>query len=79
MATSKLTRLKRFFDEQVPVFDGAMGTMIQGHKLEEADYRDAAQLLEPALVQTALDAIRSHLDQQGNLRSQAIAENLIAP
>ncbi len=46
--------------------------------LEEADYQSAAELLDPDLVQNALGAIRSHLDQQGDLRSQAIAENLIA-
>jgi hypothetical protein len=47
--------------------------------LEEADYHAAAQQLEPALVDTALGAIKSHLDTWGNLRSQAIAEHLIAP
>lgn len=46
--------------------------------LEEAEYRSAAQMLEPALIQTAIDAIRSHLDQEGDLRSKAIEENLIA-
>jgi hypothetical protein len=47
--------------------------------LDEADYGSAAQILEPVLVQTAIDAIRSHLDKQGPLRSKAIEENLIAP
>ena len=46
--------------------------------LEEADYHAAARTLDPALVQGAIDAIRSHLAQEGDLRSQAIAENLIA-
>jgi hypothetical protein len=45
--------------------------------LDEADYHSAAQILEPSLVQTAIDAIRSHLDKQGDLRSKAIEENLI--
>lgn len=46
--------------------------------LEEAEHHDAAQLLDPALLQGAIDAIRSHLEQEGDLRAQAIAENLIA-
>ena len=46
--------------------------------LDEAEYHDAAQLLDPALVHSAIDAIRAHLEQEGDLRSQAIAENLIA-
>lgn len=46
--------------------------------LEEAEHHAAAQRLDPALIQTAIDAIRSHLDREGDLRSQAIAENLIA-
>ena len=33
--------------------------------------------LDPAMVQTALNAIRTHLAQQGDLRSQAIEEKLI--
>lgn len=47
--------------------------------LEEAEYGEAAQQLDPALIQTAVQAIRSHLEQQGDLRSKAIAEHLIAP
>jgi hypothetical protein len=47
--------------------------------LEEADYREAAQMIEPALVQQAIDAIKSHLETSGDLRAQAIAEHLIAP
>lgn len=46
--------------------------------LEEAEHRSAAQMLEPSLVQTAIDAIRSHLEKEGDLRSKAIEENLIA-
>ncbi|MDH3600401.1 MAG: hypothetical protein OEU26_12270 [Candidatus Tectomicrobia bacterium] len=46
--------------------------------LDEADYRSAARMLETGLVQTAIDAIKSHLDKQGDLRSKAIKENLIA-
>jgi hypothetical protein len=47
--------------------------------LEEAQYGAAAQQLEPSMVQTALQAIRTHLEQQGDLRGQAMTENLIAP
>jgi len=45
--------------------------------LEEAQHGEAAARLDPALVQTALNAIRAHLAQQGDLRSQAIEEKLI--
>lgn len=45
--------------------------------LEEAQYGDAAAQLDPAMVQTALNAIRTHLAQQGDLRAQAIEEKLI--
>ena len=31
--------LSTLFKERILVLDGAMGTMIQEHKLEEADYR----------------------------------------
>ena len=47
--------------------------------LEEAEHHQAAQQLEPDLVQGAIELIRSHLVQEGDLRSKAIAENLIAP
>ncbi len=46
--------------------------------LEEAEHRDAAQTIEPTLVDAAVEAIRSHLDREGDLRSQAIKEHLIA-
>jgi hypothetical protein len=45
--------------------------------LEEAQYGDAAAKLDPAMVQTALNTIRTHLAQQGDLRAQAIEEKLI--
>ena len=48
-------------------------------QLEEAKHHDAAQKLEPEFVQSALAAIRAHLDTHRELRSQAMAENLIAP
>jgi hypothetical protein len=46
--------------------------------LEEAEHGEAALTLEPAMVRRAVEAIRSHLNTEGDLRSQAIAENLIA-
>lgn len=46
--------------------------------LEEADYSAAAHMVEPAMVRTAVAAIRSHLDKQGDLRGKALAEQLIA-
>lgn len=33
------SRLRNLLDRQILILDGAMGTMIQRHKLEEADYR----------------------------------------
>jgi hypothetical protein len=46
--------------------------------LEEADYGAAARMVDPAMVQTAIAAIGSHLEKQGDLRGKAIAEQLIA-
>ena len=33
------TRLRKLLNERILIIDGAMGTMIQRHRLEEADYR----------------------------------------
>ena len=46
--------------------------------LEEADHGPAAELLEPALVTTAIDSIKAHLSKHSGLRPKAIEENLIA-
>jgi hypothetical protein len=46
--------------------------------LEEAEHSAAAQKLDAALLQTAIQAIKAHLEKSGDLRTQAIAENLIA-
>ena len=35
----RFEQLKQLLNEQILVLDGAMGTMIQSHKLEEKDYR----------------------------------------
>ena len=45
--------------------------------LEEAEHGEAATRLDPAMMQTAINAIRAHLAQQGDLRAQAIAEKRI--
>jgi hypothetical protein len=46
--------------------------------LEEAQHGAAAQILDASLIQTALHAIRAHLEKEGDLRAKAIEENLIA-
>jgi hypothetical protein len=46
--------------------------------LEEAQQGAAAQILEPSLIETAVHAIRVHLEKEGNLRAKAIVEHLIA-
>jgi hypothetical protein len=45
--------------------------------LDEAQHGEAAAKLDPAMVQNAVNAIRAHLVQQGDLRSQAMEEKLI--
>ncbi|MCB1733539.1 MAG: homocysteine S-methyltransferase family protein, partial [Gammaproteobacteria bacterium] len=39
--TARIQRLPQLLAERILVLDGAMGTMIQRHKLQEADYRGA--------------------------------------
>lgn len=46
--------------------------------LEEAEHGEAAGMLVPSMVQTAVDSIRTHLEKQGDLRGKAIAVKLIA-
>ena len=45
--------------------------------LTEANHDDAAQNIAPKLLDFALDSIKTHLDQAGDMRSKAIADNLI--
>ncbi|MEM9159885.1 MAG: homocysteine S-methyltransferase family protein, partial [Verrucomicrobiota bacterium] len=40
--TAKGRRLEELFEERILFLDGAMGTMIQRHKLGEKDFRDAS-------------------------------------
>src|SRR5471032_3258578 len=35
----RIERLKSLLEERIVLLDGAMGTMIQGHKLDEAGFR----------------------------------------
>ncbi|MCB1857783.1 MAG: hypothetical protein KDI63_05900, partial [Gammaproteobacteria bacterium] len=37
--TDRSTELKSLLNQRILLLDGAMGTMIQRHKLQEADYR----------------------------------------
>ena len=45
--------------------------------LAEANHSEAAELIEPELVEAGIEAIRAHLDQSGDLRGAAIEEKLI--
>jgi len=45
--------------------------------LAEAGYPAAAAALDPALLAAALDAVRAHLEKEGNLRAHAIAQGLL--
>jgi hypothetical protein len=45
--------------------------------LAEAGYPAAAASLDPALLAAALDAVRTHLEKEGNLRAHAIAQGLL--
>ncbi|HKI61999.1 MAG TPA: methionine synthase [Mariprofundaceae bacterium] len=63
---NSMTTLSKLLGERILILDGAMGTMIQRHKLEEADYRgerfadwpselkgnnDLLSLTQPAIIQ----------------------------
>ena len=45
--------------------------------LAEAEYTEAAELVDAAMLQSAIGQIRSHLEQQGNLRGEAISAGII--
>ena len=45
--------------------------------LAEAEYAEAAELVDAGMVQSAIGQIRSHLAQQGDLRGQAISAGII--
>ena len=45
--------------------------------LTEADHGEAAESLDAEMLQAALGQIRSHLEQQGDLRGHAISSGII--
>jgi hypothetical protein len=45
--------------------------------LVEAGHPDAAAALDPALLASAVDAVRAHVEQEGDLRTQAITQGLL--
>jgi hypothetical protein len=45
--------------------------------LVEAGHPDAAAALDPALLAAAVDAVRAHVEQEGDLRTGAIAQGLL--
>jgi len=45
--------------------------------LDEAGYPDEAASLDQEMIEVALEALMVHLDQEGDLRSNAIAQGLI--
>jgi len=45
--------------------------------LADAGYPTAAASLDPTLLAAALDAVRAHVEQEGDLRSHAIAQGLL--
>ena len=50
----------------------------KGQKLlEEAEYPAQAKSLDPDMVRAATEAITSHLEKEGDLRSQAVSQDLI--
>jgi hypothetical protein len=45
--------------------------------LADAGYPTEAAALAPALLAAALDAVRAHVEQEGDLRAHAIAQGLL--
>jgi hypothetical protein len=45
--------------------------------LAEAGYPAVATALDPTLLAAALDAVRAHVEQEGDLRAHAIAQGLL--
>jgi hypothetical protein len=45
--------------------------------LAEAGYPAAAAALDPAMLEAAVEAVRAHVEQEGDLRSHAIAQGLL--
>ncbi len=47
IAYTRAAELPRLLHERIAIIDGAMGTMIQRYKLQEADFRNAALEAHP--------------------------------
>jgi hypothetical protein len=45
--------------------------------LVDAGYPAAAAALDPALLAAALEAVQAHVEQEGDLRTHAIAQGLL--
>ena len=45
--------------------------------LADAGYPAAAASLDPALLASAIEAVRAHVEKEGDLRSHAIAQGLL--
>ena len=45
--------------------------------LAEAGYPAAAASLDPVMLASALDAVRAHVEKEGDLRAHAIAQGLL--
>ena len=45
--------------------------------LEESEHGPAAESVDPKMLRSALESVQSHLAGQGDLRGQAIKDNLI--
>jgi hypothetical protein len=45
--------------------------------LADAGYSTEAVSLDPALLAAALDAVRAHVEKEGDLRTSAIAQGLL--
>ena len=48
------------------------------HLLEDAGYHEEAKSIDPEMLQIATDALKEHLEKEGELRPQAIAEGALS-
>ena len=48
------------------------------HLLEDAGYHEEAKSIDPEMLQIATDALKEHLEKEGDLRPQAIAEGALS-
>ena len=48
------------------------------HLLEDAGYHEEAKLIDPEMLHIATDALKEHLEKEGDLRPQAIAEGALS-